>query len=227
LRKKVKKLTVNSFLKDSASLKSYNRPLPCINILGSGGIGTNLISFLCGKKDFFNSFKIDLYDYDIVELHNLNRTDLFNINDVVKKKKKVQAVKDNLSNNLSSFTRLNSSHDMKIDENSTFARSGIIIDARDTILPSDIPDKTWIKLAYDGGSNISFVFNPKEVLKRVFRTSTRSSYEITPSFYVPPAILSAFCMLFLGINKFVNTEKSFIIDFNIDEEIRRACCGRK
>jgi tRNA A37 threonylcarbamoyladenosine dehydratase len=123
-----------------------------INLLGVGGVGSN-IARICYREQ--HRFALSIFDHDEVELHNLNRTSMFSVKDALAKTRKVQAIHNATSH--SDMIRAKSA--TEVTKTSEFD-IGIIIDARDTLDPSKIPEKTWLKLAYDGGSNVSFTGPP-------------------------------------------------------------------
>ena len=167
-----------------------------INLLGVGGVGSN-VARICYREQ--HRFALSIFDHDEVELHNLNRTSMFSVKDALDKTRKVQAIHNATSH--SDMIRAKSA--TEVTKTSEFD-IGIIIDARDTLDPSKIPEKTWLKLAYDGGSNVSFTWLPAVVADKVFDLSAgrNNTYEVVPSFYVPAALLAVLAMRFLEFPNF-------------------------
>ena len=168
-----------------------------INLLGVGGVGSNVVR-VCLKEQ--HRFALSIFDHDEVELHNLNRTSMFSVKDALAKTRKVQAI-HNATNHLEMIRGKSATEITKTSEFDI----GIIIDARDTLAPSMIPAKTWLKLAYDGGSNVSFTWLPAVVADKVFDLSAGRSntYEVVPSFYVPAALLGVLALRFMEFPNFL------------------------
>jgi hypothetical protein len=201
-----------------------------ISLLGVGGVGSNLIRYF----NLFPHHDFDIYDHDKVEFHNLNRTSLFTIENALKKRFKVDAVSTNLVELTNLFqTRFNKT-ELKVSVNaaSTFAvhrntklmsKRSLIIDARDTIDIEKIVPNTWIKLAYDGGSNIAFTWLPEFILDKILSLDSyrQNRYEITPSFYVPAALLSLMTMRFYQLKNFhkITSLRAGTFNMNIDTTI--------
>ena len=199
-------------------------------ILGVGGVGSNLVrEMLDPIKQVYSAF---IYDDDQVELHNLNRTSMFSLDQAMSKSFKVFSIISNQGN----FMRANSidvemvaskkSSVKKINrENFTEIplNQRILIDARDTMAPSMVIPKTWIKLAYDGGSDISFTFLPDIIADKIFDLTAgrTNSYAVTPSFYVPAAVLSIMTLRFMQFYNFLEITdlRAGTFQTNIDDLI--------
>lgn len=177
-----------------------------INLLGAGGVGSNFVRLCCMQ---YGNFAISVYDHDTVELHNLNRTSMFSLQDAISGQSKVAALRYAAGG--VSGVQVNSSQNPVVraareEVGATYGLGiGLTIDARDTMDPAKILPGTWLKLAYDGGSNISFTWLPAVVADKVFDlTAGRSNtYEVVPSFYVPAAMLSAMALRFLQFPNFL------------------------
>ena len=184
-----------------------------INLLGVGGVGSN-VARICYREQ--HRFALSIFDHDEVELHNLNRTSMFSVKDALTKTRKVQAIHNATSHSDAKTRKVQAIHNATSHSDMIRAKSatevtktsefdiGIIIDARDTLDPSKIPEKTWLKLAYDGGSNVSFTWLPAVVADKVFDLSAgrNNTYEVVPSFYVPAALLAVLAMRFLEFPNF-------------------------
>ena len=181
-----------------------------INVLGAGGIGSNMTRLACR---LYKDLSVNLFDFDTLEFHNLNRTSMF---PVVKSLSGASAKVHVLAKSTVLLARaisttsdvsavisrvVNTSSLMTVTENSSLPSGALTIDARDSLDPTKITSNTWIKLSYDGGSSIAFTFRPKIVASRVIDIAGRSSYEVTPSFYVPAAFL---CTMGMRFSQFFN-----------------------
>jgi hypothetical protein len=175
-----------------------------VNLMGVGGVGSNLVRTICRDAA---RFAVRIYDHDEVELHNLNRTSMFKLSDAVAQKKKVYAIRDRaeemgrgnyFSNPIISAQVMQTDRDSEFDQ-------GVIIDARDTLDPLKVPPKTWLKLAYDGGSDVSFTWLPVVVADKVFdmNAGRSNTYEVVPSFYVPAALLGVLALRFMEFPNFL------------------------
>lgn len=172
-----------------------------ITLLGVGGVGSNFVR-VCARQH--SRFALNIYDHDEVELHNLNRTSMFSVQDALRKVRKVEAIASagaSICSNGKNLVRNRYSTEVTKE---TVLDTGVIIDARDTLDPSKIPDGTWLKLAYDGGSNVSFTWLPAVVADKVFDLSAgrSNSYEVVPSFYVPAALLAVLALRFMEFANF-------------------------
>lgn len=164
-----------------------------------------------------------IFDHDDVELHNLNRTSMFSLSDAMTRKKKVYAIRDRAAALTSHYSNpVISAVPQMTDRDSEFDQ-GIIVDARDTLDPLKVPKKTWLKLAYDGGSDVSFTWLPVVVADKVFDLNANRSntYEVVPSFYVPAALLSILALRFMEFPNFLEiTEmRAGTFHMNLDEMV--------
>ena len=63
-----------------------------INLMGVGGVGSNLVRTICRDA---RKFAVRIFDHDVVELHNLNRTSMFGLNEAMTgQTKKVVSIRD-------------------------------------------------------------------------------------------------------------------------------------
>lgn len=216
------------------NLQKYERRMRLpVNLLGAGGVGSNILRFVrnpwnCNKM-FFR-----VYDFDEVEIHNLNRSSLFRPSDIGHKK--VTALHANLiyghRNNVSrsrygldtgdEWTQPDTIVDTFVETvmKDTDMMRGLIVDARDTVDPNALPERTWVKLAYNGASEISFHFKPSVHTHKILDlTGGTNSYEIVPSFYVPAAILAVMTYNYMRYINFVEiTEmRAGTVMFDIDQ----------
>jgi hypothetical protein len=166
-------------------------------LLGAGGVGNNFRNIFIKKPI--------AYDPDIIELHNLNRC-LFGIT----------SIKSYKGSNIHKITNENYRNLLyKVDKH-------LVIDARDTMNESDMFPEIWIKLAYDGGSNISFTFHPYIVSKYTMHLNmTENAYAVQPSFYVPSKVLAFMTCRIMQYKQLLSIakEKAGTILFNIDDVI--------
>lgn len=98
---------------------------------------------------------------------------------------------------------------------------GVIIDARDSTDPNIVIDRTYLKLAYNGGSELSFHFGPAFHRFSIWDIGGDNSYEVVPSFFVPAALLSEFTYFFLQYisPKKITKTRACIHKIDIDEEL--------
>ena len=174
-----------------------------VNLMGVGGVGSNLARTICRQA---HRFAVRVFDHDEVELHNLNRTSMFTMHDAMNKVKKVHAIRNRagvLASKRSAENPVVDATNLMTDRDSEFD-IGVIIDARDTLDPNKIPKGTWLKLAYDGGSDVSFTWLPVVVADKVFDLNAHRSntYEVVPSFSVPAALLGVLALRFLEFPNF-------------------------
>lgn len=190
-----------------------------INLLGVGGVGCNLLRQAL-HEPAQERLMFRCYDDDVVELHNLNRTTMFWVRSALPADQhKVTAVLHS-ANKLGYPKLIHSVATVQTDSQTKFAL-GTIIDARDTLDITKMAPKTWIKLAYDGGSNISFTWRPDIVSRLVFNLDTTNSYAVVPSFYVPAALLGVFALRFLEFPNFRNIteQRAGTVHYDIDSLI--------
>jgi hypothetical protein len=174
-----------------------------VNLMGVGGVGSNLARTICRQA---HRFAVRIFDHDEVELHNLNRTSMFTMHDAMHKIKKVNAIRNRagvLAAKVGAENPVVDATNIMTNSESEFD-IGVIIDARDTLDPNKIPKGTWLKLAYDGGSDVSFTWLPVVVADKVFDLNAHRSntYEVVPSFYVPAALLGVLALRFLEFPNF-------------------------
>jgi len=191
-----------------------------ISILGGGGVGSNLLRLTCLDPA---RFYINLYDYDTVALHNLNRTSMFSLEQARSCWRKVDALRSNARSYMFSRSGIKNEtpivHHVSVDKN-TSVRAGVIIDARDTLDVEKMVPNTWLKLGYDGGSSIAFTFLPHIVAKNVFdlNSNVDNTYAVVPSFYVPAALLSCLAFRFMEFLNLIEIpdSKAGTVSFDID-----------
>ena len=179
-----------------------------INLLGVGGVGSNVLRV---ADHFPSRMMFRIYDDDEIELHNLNRTTLFQVANVGDWKTRV-AFRNCTQGMIKDEYRI------KTDANTEFMM-GTIVDARDTLDPAKLHKDTWIKLAYDGGSSISFTFKPWVVSQSVFSLDSGDSYAVVPSFFVPAAMLSIISFRYAEFLNFaeITDLKAGTVGFDIDQ----------
>ncbi len=163
-----------------------------ILIIGAGGIGswTVLFSALVGIKN------IVIFDPDIIEKHNLNRTpfDLDHIGNykVFSIEKIISRKRDDV--NIITFNQvINEINDEIFIEELLRNRIDIeyIIDARDAYSDLNIfKNRKVIKPGYDG-FDITIQINPHLNSKNYFETGLENGYRITPSYFAPAATAAA------------------------------------
>jgi hypothetical protein len=177
-----------------------------IAILGVGGVGSNLVRQIMPlQRNRKVPFNVSIYDHDTVELHNLNRTSMFSVKDAFAGVTKVNAIKDMCS----TVARLEIARYMQAITKENFRESEfqrtLIVDSRDTMAPDKIIPGTWLKLAYDGGSDIGFTWRPDIVADMIFdlTANVSNTYAVTPSFYVPAVILSIMAYRFMQFLNFL------------------------
>jgi hypothetical protein len=188
-----------------------------LNLLGVGGVGSNFMRLMCHHED---EVMVRIFDMDTVELHNLNRASMFTIDDAFSNASKVSAIAASCKRLASELSVTPSNAEIDRD---TVLPKGLVIDARDTLNPTKIPAATWLKLAYDGGSEMSFTWLPHIVSKHVVDLSNGRSnaYAVVPSFYVPAALLSILAMRFMQFENFLEiTEmRAGTFHMNLDEMV--------
>ena len=162
-----------------------------INLLGCGGVGSNLLmsAGACTRREEDSKLMFRVWDHDTVEYHNLNRTTLFTLRGVKYGSLKVMQAKNRFPSMIKEVGSMVSGSDT--------LPMGVVIDARDTLDPTKLIKGSWMKLAYDGGSNISFTWHPEVVARTLFSLDNSNSYAVVPSFFVPAALLGVFALRFL------------------------------
>jgi molybdopterin/thiamine biosynthesis adenylyltransferase len=152
-------------------------------IIGVGGIGSwvGLNMGLIGVQD------IILIDYDLIALHNLNRTPFRAID--VAYQKTASLVQLLIERRPEARVRV---INKRIEELRDFElheiSNALIIDCRDNLEPLPINTKKIVKLGYDGLS-ISMIFNPK--YKTFWDLDPEGAYDIVPSFLAPCQFLAS------------------------------------
>jgi len=197
-----------------------------IVVLGAGGIGGN-IPLSVGMLDEIISKSTQMYimDDDIMEISNMNRipVPISAINkykvDVIKelstrtmstpvstKKERVSNFEGLIAEPANDFGDDDSiQRDDVIDEfkdPETYEGKDrgktIVVDCRDVLDAGVMFDDIDLKLSYNGGNIMCITFNPTEGVWKTLSIYSQSGYEVTPSFYIPPAMV---CELLAGILK--------------------------
>ena len=151
-------------------------------VIGVGGIGSwvALNMGLIGVKELL------LVDYDLVELHNLNRTP-FRTLDVALTK--TEAITEIILERRPDI-RIRSFH-KRLEELSSFElmeiEDAVIIDCRDVLDELPFQSKKRVKLGYDGLS-VTLIFNPK--YDKIWDLEPDRGYEVVPSFLAPCQFLA-------------------------------------
>lgn len=178
-------------------------------VVGLGGIG-NWVALDLALLGLSN---LILYDNDIVEASNLNRT-LFKLSHIGKPK--VTAVKELISERRKDTIVITNKELFTIDQLQKLEGIDWIFDCSDNTRLKDalsqIKEKPpYLKLGYDG-FNCTLCLNDFESA----RWGDDSSYTITPSFFAPPQILSA-----LGIIEMLLIKKQIpkTVNFNVKKII--------
>lgn len=179
-------------------------------IAGLGGIG----NWIALDLALLGVGTIILYDDDIIEASNLNRT-LFKLNQIGKPK--VVAVKELISERRKDTIVITFNEKFTIDNLSKFEGLDYFFDCTDTSKLKDsirdykLNDKNakipkYIKLGYDGfeGTVSMNDFDSG-------RWGTDSSYQIIPSFFGTPQVLSA-----LAVIEMLLVKKSSITTLNLN-----------
>lgn len=186
-----------------------------IILLGAGGIGANLALSLIGKEDEYTVGAI--FDDDVLELSNFNRLP-FPIHNVGLNK--VDVVNMTNTSLRAENCRVSSVDDLNTRARRLFANTpriipklerigaesrrssdGVIVDCRDVLDTESMFSDIDIKLSYNGGNIICITFNPSEgAWKTLSSDESFGSYETTPSFYIPPVLISE---IFVGILSFM------------------------
>jgi hypothetical protein len=161
---------------------------------------------------------IRAYDPDTIEIHNLNRTSLFKLSQVgvTKVRAATETARPEVPNLLQATAIMVDSH--------TPLMMGLTIDARDTLDPTKMPPRTWLKLAYNGGSLIGFTWRPDLVARYVIdlEGGRSSAYEVVPSFYVPAALLAVLALNFARYLNFleITEQRAGTCTMDIDEVVQ-------
>jgi molybdopterin/thiamine biosynthesis adenylyltransferase len=174
-------------------------------VVGLGGIG----NWVALDLALLGMGTLILYDSDIVEASNLNRT-LFKLSHIGKPK--VSAVKELISERRKDTLVITNQELFIIDHLKKLEGIDFIFDCSDTTRLKDsiaqLKDKPkyYIKLGYDGFEGTICVNDFTSG-----QWGTDSSYQITPSFFAPPQILSA-----LGIIELLLIKKQVAKTVNLN-----------
>jgi molybdopterin/thiamine biosynthesis adenylyltransferase len=173
-------------------------------IVGLGGIG----NWVALDLALLGMGTLILYDGDKVEASNLNRT-LFKLSHI--NKPKVVAVKELISERRKDTIVIIHQDLFTVDNLKKLEGIDFIFDCSDTSRLKDsiaqLKDKPrYIKLGYDGFEGTVSVDDFESG-----RWGTDSSYQITPSFFAPPQILSA-----LGIIELLLIKKQVAKTVNLN-----------
>lgn len=202
---------------------------PSITLLGLGGGGSNILEVALRLSTAANKMKeitFACYDYDTLELHNLNRTLIYKLHHLGKTKaaaaQYINLQKYTVNKKVNKENYLYDSY-THIERRRSYVP--LIIDARDTLDPTAMIPNSWIKMGYDGGSNISFTFHPEIAAKYIFNLNENNSYEVVPSFYVPAAIQATLCMYFTTFQHLVHLPQDLehvgTVHFHIDDLLKK------
>jgi len=101
-------------------------------------------------------------------------------------------------------------------------RNRFIIDCRDTLNSEVILEDTWVKLAYDGGNDLAFHFNPKEYVGKLLNTGDGGNYDVVPSFYVPANILANTSLFFSIFRPLKINKKGMEVRMELDDLIENS-----
>lgn len=188
-----------------------------IGIIGAGGVGSWVaLGFgLTGTK------QMCIVDDDIIEAHNLNRTP-FKASDVGNNKATATAgLIYERRGDISIFPLENKVEGLGALELKELLKSELIIDCRDTVmpLPKKIMDKIKVKTGYDGDS-ITLHFNPN--YNNVWGDEP-VRYTVTPSWLVPPMLLSA--LVISCICKNIKLEKEVITTIKLNDILDKIIGG--
>lgn len=194
--------------------------------------------FLCVNKNTAREYirTVALFDDDTVGVHNMNRGGYFKLSQSLMEIPKVESFNTSYPHRrhrdfkqvFMNFVnkRIETKEDYQeiiapnlADKAST--RSVTIFDCRDNIFRNNLKPE-WLtrdfyhyKLSYNGADKVSICFNLPEYSKGIFTINgTGSNYEITPSFFAPPAIVAAIMGLIKN-NVMVMNAVAYV-DLNID-----------
>jgi len=137
-----------------------------VTVLGAGGVGSWVVMLLrlAGVK------RITVWDYDLLEIHNLNRTPYAEEHVGLNKALALSIMFDEVE-------PIQEAYDFQ-------PLTGIVFDCRDVGLP--VNAENVVKLGYDG---TLLTFHGKPDHRSVLGEG--SGYETTPSYVVPPVVLAA------------------------------------
>ena len=158
-------------------LRQKNLPIDVpeeVTLIGVGGVGSWVAIGLAiaGVKT------LNLYDNDIIEIHNLNRT-LFDESQVGIPK--VIAI-DMIISRIRPKCKVNTFVELF---NESSPKKGIILDMRDKSVPQ-LVDEQIVTGGYDG---LTFSFSTHK--KQGWNSGPQTGYSETPSYVVPPMFLSS------------------------------------
>lgn len=151
-------------------------------VIGIGGIG----SWVAVNMGLAGVKELVVVDYDLVELHNLNRTP-FEMLDV--SLQKTMAIAQFLTQRrpelqIKTITRdFAELRDFELHD----LQDALIIDCRDNLDPLPIKNNKVIKLGYDGVSG-TIILNPK--YEKVWDLEPEEAYSTVPSFLAPCQFLA-------------------------------------
>lgn len=198
-----------------------------IVILGAGGIGGN-VPLSVGMLDEVINKGTAMYimDDDIMEISNMNRipVPIGAINkykvDVIKnlsrtttdvmvstKKERVSNFEELIADPLNDFGEdetippdevIEVFKEKETYEDPKIRNKTIVVDCRDVLDAGVMFEDIDMKLSYNGGNIMCITFNPTEGVWKTLSVYSQSGYEVTPSFYIPPAMV---CELLAGIIK--------------------------
>ena len=194
-----------------------------INLLGVGGVGSNVLKHAL-HKEIAPRVMFRIYDPDTIELHNLTRSRLFHLAQVgaykvtaahatILKEMQRPVRRGDTQEEARAFLR--GFHAGEVDR-ATSLLTGMIVDARDTMDPSKMVAGTWVKLAYNGGSELSLTWRPDLVADRLIDLGGRSAYEVVPSFFVPAAMLAVLAFNFMRFLNFLEIPEGRAGTYQLD-----------
>jgi len=157
-----------------------------ISVLGAGGLGANLVHFI--NRTTLGLLPVHVYDYDLVELSNLNRVPL-RLSDIGRKKAEAVCSMPFLDygtgGNYKGFDRaVNTGPDLALE-----GENYLVLDTRDTLETDAMFKEIDVKLSYNGGNICQISFNPEPSAHKTLSAPGAHGYEVTPSFYLPPVII--------------------------------------
>ena len=204
-----------------------------VSVLGAGGIGGNFLRYAglgatcCPKTPWGdwdranpNPTRITyyVYEFDTVELSNLNRSSMFTPGDIGKSKNEAIASSLRRLTSIGQAPSIETSFYSTAVNRDTQLHDGIVVDCRDTIDPAMLPVNTWVKCSYDGGSSVSWHFVPDYTTRSVWRLGGDSAYEVTPSFYVAAAMIAVMTRNFMRYKALttLREENSRVVSMQMD-----------
>ncbi len=177
-----------------------------VSVIGVGGVG----SWVALNLALVGTRRLILYDPDIIEDSNLNRTP-FKITQIGQTK--VSAVSELIKERRPDCTVI--PYLKKIEsKNELIEETEIIIDTRDT----EPMEGTLATGGYDG-EKITLHFNPNP--KHIWGEG-EVRYTITPSYLVPPQLIANLVTAFIcSRDKIPNSDKEHIVNFSVTEFLTR------